>query len=188
MTFIDGPQPDDLASAEPLPVEAGVAALPANCGPEQSHHTLEESGPALQETVLELRESKQALVESDHELRESSLEPVGIEVRYQLLVDSVTDYAIYLLDPEGQVMTWNVGAERSKGYKAAEVLGRNFSIFFLPEDVEAGLPADELETAGEPGKLRDRSLAGAQGRLKFWALVTLTSIRDPKGALRGFAK
>jgi PAS domain-containing protein len=74
------------------------------------------------------------------------------EKRFQLLVEAVTDYAIYMLDPQGRVVTWNAGAERNKGYRAEEVLGRNFSLFFLPEDAAAGLPQRELAAAASEGR------------------------------------
>jgi PAS domain-containing protein len=70
-----------------------------------------------------------------------------VEERFRILVSAVTEYAIYMLDPQGRVVTWNPGAERSKGYRAEEVLGRNFSMFFRPDDVEAGVPAEELAAA-----------------------------------------
>jgi PAS domain S-box-containing protein len=110
------------------------------------------------------------------------------EERFHLLVDAVTDYAIYMLDPEGRVMTWNQGAKRSKGYAAEEVLGRNFSVFFLPEDVEAGTPAKELAAAAREGRYAVDGWRLRKNGEKFWAQVTLTAIRGEQGELRGFAK
>jgi PAS domain S-box-containing protein len=134
------------------------------------------------------REASQDLREAGDEFQISGQALLNLEVRYQLLVDSVTDYAIYMLDPQGRVATWNVGAERSKGYKADEILGKHFSIFFLPEDVAAGLPADELATAESQGRYETEAWRVRKDGTKFWALVTLTAIRDPNGELHGFAK
>ena len=104
-----------------------------------------------------------------------------------LLVESVTDYAIYVLDPEGRVVTWNRGAERSKGYRQEEVLGRNYSMFFLPEAVAAGLPAQELAAAARNGRFESQDWRLRRGGTRFWAHVTLTAIRA-NGELLGFAK
>ena len=84
--------------------------------------------------------------------------------RFELLINAVTDYAIYMLDADGFVATWNPGARRFKGYEAEEIIGRHFSTFFTEEDREAGVPAFALETRREGGALRSRRLAGAQGR------------------------
>jgi PAS domain S-box-containing protein len=119
-----------------------------------------ESDQKLKETSQNLRETNQALRESNLALLES-------ENWFRLLVDSVTDYAIYMLDPEGRVITWNVGAERSKGYKAEEILGRNYSIFFLPEDAEADLPADELAAAARLGRYETEAWRVRKDGTKF---------------------
>ena len=110
------------------------------------------------------------------------------EARFRLLVECVADYAIYMLDPKGQVVTWNEGAERSKGYKAEEIQGKNYSIFFLPEDAKAGLPTRELMAAARDGRYETEAWRRRKDSTKFWALVTLTAIRGPEGELRGFAK
>jgi PAS domain S-box-containing protein len=107
---------------------------------------------------------------------------------WRLLVENVTDYAIYLLDSQGRIATWNVGAERSKGYKQEEALGRNFSMFFLPEDIERGLPAQELAAAARDGRLEAQNWRLRKDGTKFWALVSLAAIRSPDGRLLGFAK
>jgi PAS domain S-box-containing protein len=93
-----------------------------------------------------------------------------------------------MLDPEGCVTSWNVGAERSEGYKAEEVLGKNFSMFFPPEAVEAGLPAQELASAALDGHYETEDWRLRKDGRKFWALVTLTAIRGSSGELLGFAK
>ena len=84
--------------------------------------------------------------------------------RFQLLINAVTDYAIYMLDADGYVATWNPGARRFKGYEAEEIIGHHFSTFFTEEDREAGVPAYALADRGQGGAVRGRGLAGAQGR------------------------
>ena len=87
------------------------------------------------------------------------------EDRFRLLVESVKDYAIFMLDTGGHVATWNLGAERIKGYKADEIIGKHFSIFYPPEDIAAGKTERELEIATARGSLRGGGLARPQGRL-----------------------
>jgi PAS domain S-box-containing protein len=146
-----------------------------------------ESKQALRESGQDLRESEQALRESGQDLRESNLALAESEERFRLLVESVTDYAIIMLDPQGLVVTWNVGAERSKGYTAKEALGRNYPIFFLPEDAAAGVPARELAEAAREGRYEIEAWRLRKDGTKFWAYVTLTAIRGPKCELCGFA-
>ena len=107
---------------------------------------------------------------------------------FRLLVESVTDYAIYMLDPAGRVLTWNAGAQRAKGYKANDVVGRHFSLFFTPEAIEAGQPARELHAAARDGRHEILDWRVRKGGELFWAMVTLTAIRGSSGDLLGFAK
>lgn len=125
---------------------------------------------------------------AEEALREANRALAETEERLRLLVENVTDYAIYMLDPEGRVVTWNPGAERSKGYQAEEVLGHSFSMFFLPEDIEMGLPAQELAAAVRDGSFQIEGWRRRKDGSKFWAQVALTAIRGPGGDLRGFAK
>jgi PAS domain S-box-containing protein len=148
---------------------------------------LRESVQDTRETGQNTRESEQALRESCQNLRESNLALAESEERFRLLVESVTDYAIIMLDPQGLVVTWNVGAERSKGYTAKEALGRNYPIFFLPEDAAAGVPARELAEAAREGRYEIEAWRLRKDGTKFWAHVTLTAIRGPKCELCGFA-
>jgi len=121
-------------------------------------------------------------------LREANRALFEGEGSFRLLLESVTDYAIYQLDPEGRVITWNTGAERNKGYKAEEVLGRNFSIFFTAEDAAAGVPAKELAAAARDGRYETEALRMRKDGSRFWAQVTVTAIRGADGELKGFAK
>ncbi|HEX9964700.1 MAG TPA: PAS domain S-box protein [Allosphingosinicella sp.] len=108
--------------------------------------------------------------------------------RFQLLVNSVTDYAIYMLDAEGYVATWNPGARRFKGYEAEEIIGRNFSTFFTPEDRDAGVPARALETAAREGRFEAEGWRLRKDGTRFWVNAVLDPIRDDSGKLIGFAK
>ena len=108
--------------------------------------------------------------------------------RFQLLVNSVTDYAIYMLDADGYVATWNPGARRFKGYEAEEIIGRHFSTFFTEEDREAGLPAHALRTAAEQGRFEAEGWRVRKDGTRFWVNAVLDPIRDDDGNLLGFAK
>src|SRR5580704_11730924 len=110
------------------------------------------------------------------------------EERFRLLVDGVADYAIYMLDPAGKVVSWNKGAERLKGYTAEEILGKDVSVFFLPVDVAAGKPAAELARAAADGRTEQESWRVRKDGSHFWADVIVTALRDDDGTLRGFAK
>jgi PAS domain S-box-containing protein len=110
------------------------------------------------------------------------------ESLYQLLVESVRDYAIFLLDPQGHVATWNAGAERIKGYKADEIIGRHFSVFYPEEKVAEGFPQHELDVAARGGRFEDEGWRIRKDGSRFWANVVITALRDASGALVGFAK
>jgi PAS domain S-box-containing protein len=111
-----------------------------------------------------------------------------VQVQLDLLIDSVVDYAIFMLDPEGYVLSWNTGAERTKGYSRAEILGQHFSRFYTPEDQAAGLPRHALETARREGRFRAEGWRVRKDGSRFWASVMIDAIRNPVGELAGFAK
>ncbi len=110
------------------------------------------------------------------------------EQRFQLLINAVTDYAIYMLDADGRVATWNPGLGRFKGYEADEIIGRHFSTFLTEEDRAAGLPAHILRTAAEEGKFEGEGWRVRKDGTRFWAHVLVDPIRDDSGRLIGFAK
>ncbi|MDR6594797.1 PAS domain S-box protein [Saccharothrix longispora] len=110
------------------------------------------------------------------------------EDAYRLLVQSVVDYAIFMLDPGGRVISWNAGAERIKGYSAEDVLGRHFSAFYPPEDLAARKPWRELEVAAEVGRFEDEGWRLRADGSRFWANVVITALVDETGELRGYAK
>jgi PAS domain S-box-containing protein len=110
------------------------------------------------------------------------------EERFRLLVQSVQDYGIFMLDQEGRISSWNTGAERIKGYAAGEIIGQHFSVFYPPEDVAAGKPDRELEIAVEEGRLEDEGWRVRQDGTRFWANVVITALFDGQGRLQGFGK
>jgi len=118
---------------------------------------------------------------AEDKLRES-------EQRFRLLVQGVTDYAIYMLSPEGLVTNWNSGAERIKGYTHDEIVGSHFSRFYTPEDQTAGVPKRALSTAGEVGRFEAEGWRVRKDGTRFWAHVIIDAIHDDEGKLMGFAK
>ena len=110
------------------------------------------------------------------------------EQRYRMLVESVVDYAIFSLDKGGHVTSWNMGAERIKGYKADEIIGRHFSAFYTPEDRAAGMPEKVLRTAAENGHFEGEGWRLRKDGSRFWSSVVVTALRDDDGNLQGFSK
>ncbi|MGV8840285.1 MAG: PAS domain S-box protein [Bauldia sp.] len=110
------------------------------------------------------------------------------EERFRLLVQAVTDYAIYMLDPGGVITNWNAGAERIKGYREDEIVGRHFGVFYTPEDRAAGAPATALATAAAEGRFEKEAWRVRKDGSRFWASVVIDPIRSANGDLIGFAK
>src|SRR4051794_37186011 len=107
---------------------------------------------------------------------------------YRLLVESVKDYAIIMLDPTGKVVTWTPGAERIKGYRAEEIIGQHFSRFYPQEANERRWPQQELEVARHEGRIEDEGWRVRKDGSQFWASVVITALRDDAGEVRGFLK
>ena len=116
------------------------------------------------------------------------LASLTVEGRYRLLIEAVTDYAIFMLNASGIVTSWNPGAERLKGYLATEIIGQHFSRFYTPEDQETGLPARALETASREGKFEAEGWRVRKDGSRFWAYVVIDPIRGPSDEIIGFAK
>jgi PAS domain S-box-containing protein len=135
-------------------------------------------GAAMADTpdrdLTERRRAERALRESDE--------------RFRLLVESVQDYAIFMLDPEGRVASWNAGAARIKGYDADEIVGHHFSRFYPADKVAEGFPAHELAAASREGRFEDEGWRIRKDGTRFWANVVITALRDDDGELVGFAK
>jgi PAS domain S-box-containing protein len=136
-------------------------------------HGFHDSVPASEKSMKQTDRHPPALTEAE---------------RYRLLVEAVTDYAIYMLDPEGIVSSWNAGAERFKGYRASEIIGSHFSRFYSAEDQRAGIPARALETARSEGKFESEGWRLRKDGSRFWAFVVIDPIRSPSGELIGYAK
>ncbi len=110
------------------------------------------------------------------------------EERFRLLIEGVKDYAIFMLDADGRVMTWNNGAERIKGYRPEEILGKHFSSFYQQADIQAGKPEQALKLAETAGRFDDEGWQVHKDGSRFWADVVITALRDKAGTLRGFVK
>ena len=124
--------------------------------------------------MTENRAAQQALLEAER--------------RFRILVQGVTDYAIYMLDPDGRITNWNAGAERIKGYSPDEIVGEHFSRFYTPEDLDIGVPKTALETARETGRYESEGWRVRKDGTRFWASVVIDAVRDEDGKLIGFAK
>lgn len=107
---------------------------------------------------------------------------------YRMVVEQTRDYALFILDPGGHIVTWNAGAQRIKGYRPDEIIGRHFSLFYPPAAIESGWPAHELTVARAEGRFEDEGWRLRKDGSRFWAAVTITALRDDAGQLLGFSK
>ena len=112
----------------------------------------------------------------------------GLHLPTELLIDAVQEYAIFLLEPDGTVASWNAGARRIKGYEAADIVGQHFSLFYTADDVNAGKPGRQLETAATQGQCRDEGWRVRNDGTTFWANVVITALHGADGTLEGFVK
>jgi PAS domain S-box-containing protein len=127
------------------------------------------------------RQLERRVSERTHDLADS-------ERRFRLMVESVVDYAIFMLDAEGRVASWNAGAQRTIGYRAGEIIGRHFSCFYPREDLERRKPEWELELAAAEGRFEEEGWRVRKDGSTYWASVVITAVRDDQGALLGYAK
>ena len=128
------------------------------------------------------------IVHKDIPLNHAYSAGIGAEERYRTLVNAITDYAIYMLDPSGTIISWNAGAAALKGYTEDEIIGQHFSRFYTPEDRQSGLPELALKTAAEEGRFEKEGWRVRKDGSRFWANVVVDPIRDKAGNLTGFAK
>ena len=135
----------------------------------------------LEEANQSLRQDIVVRTKLEDELRRS-------EEKFRLLVGGIRDYAVFMLDPEGRIATWNEGAEAIKGYKAEEIIGEHFSRFYPQEAIDARFPQMELEVAARVGRFEDEGWRLRKDGSAFWANVIITALFDSNGKLRGFAK
>ncbi len=144
---------------------------------------------AKADVFADLYRSRHLASEATHKLESERRGSQEEARRFRLLVESVKDYAIFILDPRGNVSTWNPGAERIKGYRAPEIIGRHFSVFYPPDVAASGKCGMELEIAASEGRFEEEGWRLRKDGSRFWANVTITALRDPEaGALVGFAK
>jgi PAS domain S-box-containing protein len=136
-----------------------------------------EAGILVFGTIRDITERKHA----EEVLRQS-------EERFRLLVEGVQEYAIFMLSPQGNVVSWNKGAERIKGYKVDEIIGKHFSCFYTPEAIAQGKPEEELRIAMEHGQMSEEGWRLRKDGQKFWTSVVITALFDKAGCLQGFAK
>jgi PAS domain S-box-containing protein len=127
-----------------------------------------------------------AQIEGERRIAEEALRQS--EEKYRMLLDGIQGYAIFMMDPEGQVVSWNAGAERIKGYSAEEIIGHNFSCFFPPEDIERGAPQEVLRMTAASGRHEEQGMRVRKDGSRFLASVTITALRDATGNLRGFSE
>jgi PAS domain S-box-containing protein len=153
-----------LDSADGVLVTAAIRDISVRKAAEQHLAQMEGSGRRVEEALRESEES------------------------YRMLLDGIETYAIYLMDARGQIVSWNAGAERIKGYSADEIIGRNYSCFFPPEDVEQGRPEDVLRITAASGRHEEQGMRVRKDGSQFLASVTITALRDPAGELRGFSE
>lgn len=113
---------------------------------------------------------------------------VILETLHRKMISEIQDYAIILMDLDGTILTWNIGAEKIKGYKAEEILGQNFRIFYMPQDRQAGLPEQLIEQAKKEGRARHIGRRVKKGGKIFWGSILITALHDDNGEVIGFTK
>ena len=136
--------------------------------------------------AIEVALHKYGAVETAHTVTKSALREAQEELN--LLIDSVRDYAIFMLDATGHILTWNAGAERIKGYPPSEIIGKHFSLFYPEDDIRNGVPAEALQVARAEGRCQMEGWRLRKDGHRFWADVTITAIRDASGEIQGFGK
>ncbi len=145
-------------------------------------------GTAISSLSVAIASARQRAEESTRQAREARQNLRDSEERFRLLVEGVQDYAIFMLDPGGCVVSWNEGAQRITGYEEEEICGEHFSTFFSREDVERGHPKEELRATAAEGRYEVEGWRVRKDGSRFWASVVIAALRDEEGELRGFSK
>jgi PAS domain S-box-containing protein len=143
---------------------------------------------SLRQLTRQLREKNERLEQEIQERQRKEAALSQSEERFRLVVEGVKDYAIFMLDPDGRIVSWNAGARRIKGYQADEIIGQSFSRFYPNKDVERGYPQQLLATAADVGRVESIGWRVRKDGSRFWANVVITALRDREGNLRGFSK
>ena len=168
-----------------------ILAFPSPAQLRRAHRDVVELRQAETRLMTIAQEAAEARDALTHELtrREAAEKRMQeSEERFQLLLQSNVAEALYLLDPDGNIETWNVAAERIKGYRAEEIIGRNFALFFTPDDIAAGVPASLLARARDSGRFSSECWRVRKNGARFLARISIDAIRRPNGTLRGFVK
>jgi PAS domain S-box-containing protein len=142
----------------------------------------------LEREIAAHKKTEAALLQANTELQTQIEAAKSSEERFRLFADSTKDYAFFFLDPAGRIATWNPGAERIKGYRAEQIIGQHFSVFYPAEEAKAGEPQRALQVAAAERRFEDESWRVRQDGSRFWANVVITALRDDAGNLRGFSK
>ena len=142
----------------------------------------------VEERTAELKKANRVLLDEIAQRQKTEQELRHSEGRFRLLVESVQDYAIFMLDPAGRITSWNAGAENIKGYRTEEIVGQHFSLFYSPVDSERQLPRMDLDRAAAEGRFENEAWRIRKDGSRFWANVVITAVRDQNGQLLGFSK
>jgi PAS domain S-box-containing protein len=201
-TYIDSPSllelPAVRKSGEEICIEMSLSAIEpvggkaANGGGQERYalaiiREVTDRKRAEEEIRTLNRELEKRVEERTARLETTLAELRASEERFRLLVEGVKDYAIFMLDPQGRISTWNKGAQRIGGYEAGEVIGEHFSIFYTEEDLERSHPEEVLRIAAEEGRYEEEGLRVRKDGSRFWASVLITALKDEAGNLRGFS-
>ncbi|MGZ5951166.1 MAG: PAS domain-containing sensor histidine kinase [Isosphaeraceae bacterium] len=160
----------------------------SKCAQESLHQAKLELESRVQERTAELTKANEILVLEIAERTRIEEELRRTEERFRLLVETVRDYAIFMMDTDGHVTSWNSGAEQIKGFQADEIIGQHFSRFYPPEDLERANPKAQLSVAAAEGRCEDEGWRMRKDGSRFWANVVITAVRDSSGELIGFSK
>jgi PAS domain S-box-containing protein len=163
-----------------------TASIRENAEWKRSEEAVEEALASGRAQLKELAGKRLAQMEKGRRLAECELRES--EERYRLLLDGVQNYAIFMIDPGGQVLSWSAGAERIKGYRADQIIGHNFSCFFPPEEIERGRPAEILRITAARGRHEEQGMRVRKDGSQFLASIVFTALRDANGSLRGFSE
>ncbi|MBU2257910.1 MAG: PAS domain S-box protein [Candidatus Omnitrophica bacterium] len=163
-------------------------AKAANQQLKASNQQLRATEQQLKASERQLRASNEQLRASEQQLRAGNQQLRKSEEQVRLLVESVKDYAIFMLDPQGNVMSWNSGAEKIIGYRPEEIIGKHFSCFYSKEDVQSGKPEHELEEAAAQGRCEDEGWRVRKDGNRFWANAIISAVYNSEGEILGFSK